>query len=326
MKKSYYCEKLEKTLHFLPDEIKFCCSCTEGLGIKLEGFSNINKEKIYKTKEEYIEKFKKGIVPQKCVGCPEYKERGNKFSLSELFQSKNINKVEYIIVDHFKQCDCDCVYCSQAVFYPNVLQNYELLPLVKQLYSKNMIGQNLHVEFQGGNISLLKEFNSLVNEFQQHGCKKFTFISNMIKNMPELQQISSVTDSYICVSLDSGKQETFKKIKGLDAFNSVTQNIRELTVNSSAKLKLKYIVLQGLNDNSEELRSFLEFAKSLPHIDCVILDIDYRDTFMPKEKRFDVPQHYYQLFEMAENYCKENNLPFYTFEHTKAVLNAGYAD
>ena len=128
-----------------------------------------------------------------------------------------------------------------------------------------------------------------------------------------------MTNYFFCAIL-------FKKIKGLDAFNSVIQNIRELASNSKIKLKLKYIILQGLNDNWDELRCFLEFAKSLQQIDSVILTIDYRDTFMPKEKRFYVPQHYYQLFEMAENYCKENLLPFYTFEHTQAVLNAGYAD
>ncbi len=51
MLESYHCEKLEKTLHFLPDGVKFCCSCAEGTGIKISDFSKFNKDDIIKGKK-----------------------------------------------------------------------------------------------------------------------------------------------------------------------------------------------------------------------------------------------------------------------------------
>ncbi len=61
MNNSYYCEKLEKTLHFMPDGVKFCCSCAEGAGIKIEDFSKFNKEDIINAKNKYIQMLKKEI-------------------------------------------------------------------------------------------------------------------------------------------------------------------------------------------------------------------------------------------------------------------------
>ena len=65
MKKSYYCEKLEKTIHFLPDGVKYCCSCAEGAGMKIDDFSNFNEQDIIKTRENFAELLKNGkITPE----------------------------------------------------------------------------------------------------------------------------------------------------------------------------------------------------------------------------------------------------------------------
>ena len=78
MKKSYYCEKLEKTLHFLPEEIKFCCSCAEGLGIKIKDFSKVDKKEIIKVKNKYIKQLKNGVIPSQCFGCLELNSKNFK--------------------------------------------------------------------------------------------------------------------------------------------------------------------------------------------------------------------------------------------------------
>ena len=40
MKKSYYCEKLEKTLQFWPNGVKFCCSYAEGLKYEIKNLKS----------------------------------------------------------------------------------------------------------------------------------------------------------------------------------------------------------------------------------------------------------------------------------------------
>ena len=108
MKKSYYCEKLEKTLHFLPDGVKYCCSCADGTGLKIADFSNFNEQDIIKKRDEYTELLKNGTIPPQCSSCVEYKEMKIADKIKSLFSSPKQKLISHIIVDHYQQCDCDC--------------------------------------------------------------------------------------------------------------------------------------------------------------------------------------------------------------------------
>lgn len=326
MKKSYYCEKLEKTLHFMPDGVKFCCSCAEGAGIKISDFSKFNKEDIIKAKNKYIEFLKKGQIPSACKGCIEYKARSIKEQIKALFEKKEETKISHIIVDHFKQCDCNCTYCSQIKFFPERTQKYELLPIIRGLYEQKMIDlENLKVEFQGGNISVLKEFEDLMREFYAHNCDDFVILMNGIQYIPILEKIGSNWKSHICISLDAGTKETFQKIKGIDAFEQVINNIKKLRETSKAQISLKYIIIKGVNDNKEEVEKFLNIAKEIGNIQPVHLEIDYNNSLLSKGVKFEVPKHYYELFELAEKYCKENDLGYRVFPYTQHILDQGYS-
>lgn len=324
MRKSYFCRKLETTLHFLPDSIKFCCSCAEGAGMKIDDFSNLDKQKIIEKRKEYISLLKKGVIPSECRGCVEYKEISLKDRIYNLFSRKQEAEVSHIIIDHFKSCCCSCVYCSQKKLYPDVKQNYELLPVIKDLYSSGMISDNLKAEFQGGNISMLKEFEALMKEFAAHNCDDFVILMNGIKYIPLLETIGNNYKSHICISLDAGTRETFAKIKAVDAFDTVIDNIKKLRLKSCAAVSLKYIIVQGINDNIEELKHFLETAENLGNINPVILEIDYNDTLLNRNKKFIIPKHYYEMFDYAEKFCREKNINYTVYPYTKSLLEENH--
>jgi len=324
--KSYYCEKLEKTLHFMPNEVKFCCSCAEGAGIKIVDFSKFNPQEIINAKNKYIEFLKKGKIPKECKGCIEYKEKSIKEQFLSLLKKPVEKKISHIIVDHFKQCDCNCTYCSQAQFYPDRSQNYELLPIIQKLYETKMIDlDNLKVEFQGGNISLLKEFEALMREFYAHNCDDFVILMNAIQYIPILEKFGCNAKSHICISLDAGTRETFKKIKNIDAFDKVIENIKTLRKNSQAQISLKYIIIKDVNDNKEELEQFLNILKEIGNVNPAYLEIDYNNTLLSQGTRFDVPKHYYELFDYAEKFCKDNGINYKLFPYTKSILDKGYS-
>ncbi len=324
MFKSYYCEKLEKTLHFLPDKIKFCCSCAQGPGVEIKDFSNISKEQIESEKKRIRKLLGKGIIPPECTGCVEYKEKSLKEYVQTLFCKKEqISLVKHIIVDHYKQCDCKCVYCSQEYLYKGVTQNYQLLPIIKQLYASKMIDEiELKAEFQGGGIAALKEFDALMREFYKHSCNDYVILMNGIKYMPILEKIGCNPKSHICISLDAGCRETFFKIKGLDVFEQTIENIKKLRSNSSAHIAFQYIIVKDLNDNIDELKKFLELAKEIGGIEPISLEIDYRNTLLSQEK-FVIPEHYYEMFNTAENFCSENGIWYMISPYTRSILARG---
>lgn len=322
---SYYCHKLESTLHFLPKEIKFCCSCVEGPGIVIEDFNKINKKSIEKEKEKNIKALKNGEIPKQCQGCNEYKEINEppKKFFETLFENKKKYPVSYIIIDHYKQCDCNCIYCSQKIIYKGEVKNYSLLPLIKQLYANNMIdNNNLKVEFQGGNISCLNEFDLLLEEFKKHNCTNFAILTNGIKYMPQLENLSNNPESFVCISLDCGTKETFRKIKNVDAFEQTIENIRKLKKNTTARIVFKYILIKDVNDNLDEIKAFLQYAKELV-TGYIVIDIDYRNTMLNHSYEFKVPKHYYELVDYIEKYCNENNIIVGMTDYTKQIMKEG---
>ena len=335
MEKSYNCKQLETTLHFLPDDVKYCCSCTPGIGVGIYDFSKFNKDDVITRRQKYIEQLNNGKIPAGCTGCPDLKEKTKtdeepaNFSdkIKSLFgKNNNSEKISHIIIDHFKQCDCRCIYCTQKQLYPNETQRYEILPVIKQLYKSGLLDtKNMFVEFQGGNISLLKEFDDLLKEFQKHNCNKYLVLLNGIKYIPALENLDK--NSCIVVSLDSGTKETFKKIKNVDAFDSVVNNLIELKKKSDVQIRLKYIVIKDVNDNIDEAKQFFDTVLKIGQNVWTSFEIDYRDTFMSQGVRFEVPKHYYELFDFAQNYSREKGIVYsINTDFTKSVLEKGYSD
>lgn len=321
MKKSYNCEKLEKVLRFLPDKIQYCCACAEGLSFQIKNVDEIKLNDIERKRKQYIKRLKSGIIPTQCTGCIDIKEIENQrlSFIKDLFIPKK--KISHIIFDHFKQCDCKCIYCTQKILYPEITQNYQALPILRQLYEKQLLSEeNLVFEFQGGNISKLNEFEELIEEIEKHNCSEIYFLTNGIVYLPTIERIAKKVKTYVCISLDAGTKEIFKKIKNVDAFEQATENIKNLAKKSNINLKLKYILIKDVNDNLQEVEKFLEFAKSLSKIDSIMFEIDYRDTCINKEKSSSIPKYYAQLIEFAENFCKDNNLNFWISDFSKSFL------
>lgn len=323
--KSYYCEKLEQSLNILPDRIAFCCSCAEGCHIKINDVNNLNLDCIQNRRNEYISQMKKGIIPNECSGCYEYKERPRENFFKRFFEFNKNKKINYIILNHFKQCECNCVYCAQKILYPDINQKFEILPVIKELYKKGLIDKNyLKVEFQGGNVSMLKEFDVLIDEFNANRANEYVVLTNGIKELPALAKIQNTDNCMVSISLDCGTKETFKKIKNIDAFDRVAENIEKIMADTKFRVALKYIILENINDNMEELSAFLNLAKTLKVNGEISLEIDYRKLFMNSPERFKIPEIYYKMFEFAEKYCAENNLTYKILPYTKQVLDKGY--
>ena len=320
MSETYICEKLETTLNFTPEGVRFCCMYVLGPNVEIKKIYDIKK-----IQNEYIKSFKRGEIPHECENCTECKKISIKDKINNLFKGQQNKNFSYVVVNHYKQCDCACIYCSQKTQMKAKLQNYELLPIIKKLFAKKIIAKkNLVVEFQGGNISVLKEFESLIKEFYSQGCKKFIIFMNAIKYPSIFDEIGNIIECSFIISLDSGTKETFAKIKQVDAFEQTINNIKRIKEKTKAAVALKYIIIENVNDNIDELKKFLSVARNI-RTDTVILDIDFNNTCLSFGKRFDVPKHYYELFKLAEVYCAQRNIRYVVRPFTQNILDKGYS-
>lgn len=88
--------------------------------------------------------------------------------------------------------------------------------------------QELDVHFQGGNVSVLEEFEDLVDIFIKNGVKRIEIATNGIKYLPIVDEICDKTFVDINISIDSGCRETFKKNKTVDKFDAVVENLKNI--------------------------------------------------------------------------------------------------
>ena len=92
---------------------------------------------------------------------------------------------------------------------------------------------------------------------------KVELLSNMsIYN----EKLATLMDSgrvrSLMTSLDAGTRETFMKIKRVDMFDRVIENLKKYPVDKT-QLLLKYIMLDGVNDNEEDIDGFFDIAMSV---------------------------------------------------------------
>lgn len=64
------------------------------------------------------------------------------------------------------------------------------------------------------------------------------------------------------ISLDSGTPETFLKIKGVDCFDKVVDNLVRFSENGGRTI-MKFLIIEGINDNKEDIIGFLTIAKRI---------------------------------------------------------------
>lgn len=89
--------------------------------------------------------------------------------------------------------------------------------------------------------------------------------------------------STINLSIDSGTPETWRKIKGLDNFDKVIENLSKYYVASTrpGQITLKYIVMPGINDNYEDFTSVIEIMKVLKVNRLIIARDGRKNTTCP---------------------------------------------
>lgn len=326
MNKRYYCKRLNETLNFDAQKVFYCCATRTGPSIDVPPPNKVKE--IIKKRNSVIKMLDRGVIPQECVGCFDLKEQENPKNIV-LSQLSKPPKANMIIVKHFKQCDCSCIYCCEQYLSQRkiVLKSkksdyYDLLPIIQECYKQDIIDKdNLDVHFQGGNVSVLDEFEDLVNIFIKNGVKRVEIATNGIKYLPIIEEIADKTFVDINISIDSGCQETFKKIKTVDKFNEVVENLKKY-IKLPVLLRLKYILVRGYNDNIQEIEKYINLMQEIGITNSELM-IDQCDNEFIKDGEFKIPDYYYNLFNFYKQKSSEVGIKPTIWEYIEEILKKG---
>ena len=238
---------------------KYCNEVWEG-----PEYIPYTQENAFETNEkrrlEIIKNMKNGIIPDRCQLCPMLEEKDWK---------EFDGKIHKITVFNWKHCNAACFYCSvHSDFYNGVKKSddYDALPYIKKLIQEERLNSDSFIAFMGGEPTMLEEFPEILRLLNSKNCR-LEVLSNGIKYESAISEmLTAENNNMICISLDCGCKETYKRIKRVDKFNEVVSTIKKYIEDTGAKakrVKVKYIIFPNVNDNKTEIDKFFNICKEI---------------------------------------------------------------
>lgn len=284
------------------------CGCSNTRGIKyqrLNKFSEyeIDFERIAKIREKLIERFKTGTPPKCCKNC--YMLREDTEGEIEKPLTKEIDR---LYIGHWLHCNCGCIYCVNAnhtkLRYSSEVKPsefYRAKPFIEILCKEGYIGKKTEIHYLGGESTVLDEFEDICYLLNRYTESKVVFLTSGIRYSEAIYEtLKSNERAIVCVSLDSGSREMYRKIKRIDAYEEVIENIKRYALaNEKNKdaVSLKYILVNGLNDRQDEIEKFIEIAKEIG-LSNVTFSLNHKNAIFEGKR---VSREWYDLMESLLN-------------------------
>lgn len=305
------CHLIEHGISIDINSIKACCLSREFdkgqlMILPYYGNNTINWDELFRIKQRQ-RLLQQGKTLSACEGCYNLREEN----------WDDDDYISFINFDHWNQCNSDCIYCGVRKNKPKTQNN--ILKPIKELIKSGKFKNNGEITFQGGEPTVLKEFEELLKIFIKQGSKIRIHSSGILfsRAIRDGLKKGAVT---VVISPDSADRKTYKKIKRTDKSNKVWENIKhyrkKLNNETSANVKVKYIIIPGINDSYEQITEFMQKIKEYD-IKSIIVDIEY--TYANRNIN-NISPHIYIIMDYIENFAKTNNIEYALYD------SALYAD
>lgn len=302
------CVFLEEGINFEANAVTDCCishNDGRGLPILIENYNGeiIDWEKIFEIKEKRVAAQKQETIYD-CAGC---------YHLYD-YEFKGEKKISEFHFSHSRVCNAKCVYCSPDNNAGTT--NYNTYPIIKDLIEKGYYKTGGEATMQGGEPTLMQNFEELVDLFLEYGTK-IRVHSSGIKYSEKVAKALSQNKGCVVISIDSATKETYLKIKRVDAFDLVCESIKKYAQASNDNVIIKYVLIPGYNDNIQEIDKFFKLMKSMG-VKKVAIDIEVQ--YARKYENKNVSPHVYMLYDYFENMAKKNGIELLTYSFFLYVL------
>jgi molybdenum cofactor biosynthesis enzyme MoaA len=190
-------------------------------------------------------------------------------------------------------CQCQCIYCGffghkefmrfnkrlHAAYYK------KLFDIIDYAENAGYIAPDATWSVSSGEITI-HPYKKRILELMKGRAATF-FTNGFIFDEEIASALSANPLSAIDLSIDSGTPETWRKIKGVDNFGTVIGNLMKYRDHSRLKggkqIKLKYIVLPGINDTSIDYMELIEIMNILG-VKRLVISRDTREKYAADAK------------------------------------------
>lgn len=176
-----------------------------------------------------------------------------------------------------------------------------------------------HVSFGGGEVTLLKEFDTLLNIFMKKGFPLTRIHSSCIKYSRAVEKGLKNGCVDLIVSVDAGSKELHEKIKQVKSYDKVWKNLKRYASHQKDPyaVKTKYIVIPDVNDSKDEIDLWLKKTKEAG-INCVLQEIESKWFYV---RRDNVPDEVIAYFDYAKEKAENLGLKYELYERAEHMMN-----
>jgi sulfatase maturation enzyme AslB (radical SAM superfamily) len=245
------CEILHSRLTFEEDHLRPHCWRNSGDFLPKYPYNGeaLSRNKII----DYLNHISRTITkePEKCEGCI-------RIYYDKKPQKVNIRKFKLKVVmlnQHRFWCNVKCSYCFWLgrKELGNIAKPYSAREAIEFLFNSGMIDESCIFSWGGGESTILPEFDSLARLICDRGHQQILNTNGSVFSEAWAYVLSKDERTYYNTSVDSGTAETYKKIKSVDYFDQVWENINKYLAAAKCKgsFKIKYIVMACNRDHAE---------------------------------------------------------------------------
>lgn len=292
------CHLLEHGISIEKNNIKNCCLAkptNELEPIVLESYDaqNLDWDKLFENKRKQRQAQKTARIPE-CEGCY--------VSEDEVWDDDDY--ISYINFNHWVKCNSNCIYCYTQ--YCKDKSHENIYPSIVELINRNQFRNTGEITFQGGEPTILEEFDDLINLFLDQKAKIRVHSSGILYSKAIERGLKDGLLTVV-ISPDAGDKETYKKVKRVDSFEKVCENIQKysdvLGSDNKHLLQVKYIIIPGYNDSIKNVDNWFKIVKQAK-IKNIIFDIE----FIYQKNNPVMSKHMYMLIDYIKYSAKKSGL------------------
>lgn len=260
------CSKIFREINLEPAHISPCCNIR---GLRVPAFPYSGGLIDMEVYAAFLQKTADELQTDSdlCRGCPDLQTVDRPQECSINFRAVSINMHRFF-------CNCKCVYCS--LWHDRKKSApYDPLPGLKSLKDQNALASNCVISWGGGEPSILPTFDASCDWALDNGYWQYIH-TNALRFSPAIARAIRKKRAAINVSMDSSSAPIYKRVKGLDGFQKVTDNLKKYAEYGPKAITLKYIVFDESNSPAE-ISGFLRLCKGLD-IGQAQFSLDFRET------------------------------------------------
>jgi len=169
----------------------------------------------------------------------------------------------------------NCIYCG----YPHIHREkykkvskfitngkrYDIMECLNYI-ENNFAAEDVMLDYCAAEIGVQNRHNKEVLAIWNKNKWRGGIASNASVFLPGIASLLDNNLIWLLTSLDSGTAQTFHKIRGVDMFDKVVENLFKYANTGGGCLRIKYIVIETLNDNLDDMDNFIELVEQLSKI------------------------------------------------------------